>query len=64
MPALITGVLVAVSLGITVTRIPGLAIDCTGIALLGVIVILAGRALEIADIRAAVNLPTLLAAVP
>ncbi|HEX2238042.1 MAG TPA: hypothetical protein VHJ19_06760, partial [Gammaproteobacteria bacterium] len=39
------------------------AVDCTGIALLGVIVILAGRALDIADIRAAVDLPTLLAVV-
>jgi len=36
------------------------AVDRTGIGLIGVIVILVGRALEIAGIRAALDLPTLL----
>jgi hypothetical protein len=64
MRALITGVLVAVYLGMAVRRIPGLTVYRTGIALTGVIVILVVRALEIADIRAALDLCTLLLLLP
>jgi len=64
MRALITGVLVDVYLGMAVRRIPGLTVYRTGIALTGVIVILVVRALEIADIRAALDLCTLLLLLP
>lgn len=60
MTALIVGVFIAVYVGMAAGRIPGFAIDRTGIALTGVIILLVGGALTVSDIPAALELPTLL----
>lgn len=60
MTAFITGVFVAVYAGMAIGRIPGLAVDRTGVALTGVIVLLVGGAITVADVPAAIELPTLL----
>jgi Na+/H+ antiporter NhaD/arsenite permease-like protein len=60
MSALTIGVFIAVYLGMAVGRIPGLAVDRTGLALTGVIVLLVGGVLTVTDLPAALELPTLL----
>ena len=52
-------VFVAVYLGMILGRIPGLALDRTGIALLGAIVLLASRAVAPRDLYQAVDLQTI-----
>ncbi len=52
-------VFVLVYIGMAAGRVPGLAIDRTGIALLGLIALLATEDLSIADASAAVDVPTL-----
>ncbi|MEQ9522382.1 MAG: SLC13 family permease [Thalassobaculum sp.] len=59
MTALVLGVFVAVYAGLALGRLPGLAIDRTGFALLGALVLYAVGAIDGAGIAAAVDMPTL-----
>ncbi len=59
MTALVLGVFVAVYAGLALGRIPGLAIDRTGFALLGALVLYAAGAIDAAGVAAAVDMPTL-----
>lgn len=52
-------VFAAVYLGMALGRLPGLAIDRTGVALLGLIALLASGDLSLAEAGAAVDLPTI-----
>jgi Na+/H+ antiporter NhaD/arsenite permease-like protein len=52
-------VFILVYLGMAAGRVPGLAIDRTGIALLGLIALLATEELSIAEASAAVDVPTI-----
>ncbi|MEC9369579.1 MAG: SLC13 family permease [Pseudomonadota bacterium] len=52
-------VFTAVYLGMALGRVPGLVLDRTGVALLGLIVLLASGALTLAEAGAATDLPTL-----
>jgi Na+/H+ antiporter NhaD/arsenite permease-like protein len=52
-------VFVLVYLGMALGRVPGLAIDRTGVALLGLIVLLATGELTLAEAGAAVDMPTI-----
>ena len=59
MDILILDVFVAVYLGMALGRLPGLMVDRTGIALLGAIGLLLAGAVTPDDVRAAVDVPTL-----
>jgi len=59
MTALVLGVFVAVYAGLALGRIPGLAIDRTGFALLGALVLFATGAIDGTGVAAAVDMPTL-----
>ncbi|MCA1987943.1 MAG: hypothetical protein LDL07_02190 [Desulfarculus sp.] len=59
MDPLVLLVFVLVYLGMILGRLPGLALDRTGLALLGAIVLLAGDRLSLEQAVAAVDLPTL-----
>ncbi len=59
MTGLIVIVFIAVYLGMALGRVPGLALDRTGVALLGLIVLLASGALSLEEAGAAVDLATL-----
>lgn len=59
MTALIVIVFIAVYLGMALGRVPGLKIDRTGVALLGLIVLLASDAMTLQQAGAAVDLPTI-----
>lgn len=56
----ISAVFVAVYLGMALGRVPGLAVDRTGIALTGAVVLLATGALGIAELPSHIELPTLI----
>ncbi|MGE0153350.1 MAG: SLC13 family permease [Reyranellaceae bacterium] len=60
MQFLIVGVFILTYLGMAAGRVPGLKIDRTGIALLGLVVLLAAGAIKVEDIGRAVDAPTLL----
>jgi len=57
---LILGVFILTYIGMAAGRVPGLRIDRTGIALLGLVVLLAAGAIKVEDIGRAVDAPTLL----
>jgi Na+/H+ antiporter NhaD/arsenite permease-like protein len=59
MTPLVVIVFIAVYLGMALGRVPGLKLDRTGVALLGLIVLLASGSLSLEDAGAAVDLPTL-----
>ncbi len=59
MTTLSVTVFVLVYLGMALGRIPGLAVDRTGVALLGLIVLLATEDLALAEAGAAVDMPTI-----
>ena len=59
MTGLIVIVFIAVYLGMALGRVPGLTLDRTGVALLGLIVLLASGALSLEEAGAAVDLATL-----
>ena len=59
MTALVAIVFLAVYLGMALGRVPGLKLDRTGVALLGLIVLLASGAMTLQEAGAAVDLPTL-----
>jgi Na+/H+ antiporter NhaD/arsenite permease-like protein len=56
---LVVIVFIAVYIGMALGRVPGLKLDRTGVALLGLIVLLASGALSLEEAGAAVDLPTL-----
>ncbi|MGE5547199.1 MAG: anion transporter [Solirubrobacterales bacterium] len=60
MVALVPIVFLAVYVGMALGRVPGLKIDRTGIALLGVVVLLASGKVGVAGIGGAIDVPTLL----
>jgi Na+/H+ antiporter NhaD/arsenite permease-like protein len=57
---LIVAVFILTYLGMAAGRVPGLRIDRTGIALLGLVVLLGAGAIKVEDIGRAVDAPTLL----
>ena len=59
MTALVLAVFVLVYTGLALGRLPGLAIDRTGFALLGALVLFAAGAVDEAGVARAVNVPTL-----
>jgi Na+/H+ antiporter NhaD/arsenite permease-like protein len=59
MTLLVVAVFVAVYLGMILGRIPGLALDRTGLALLGAIVLFASSAIATDDLLRAVNIETM-----
>jgi len=59
MDTLVPAVFVIVYLGMIFGRIPGLALDRTGVALLGAIVLLAFARVTVTDLPAAVDIPTI-----
>ena len=59
MTTLSVAVFVLVYLGMALGRIPGLAVDRTGVALLGLIVLLASEDLSLEEAGAAVDMPTI-----
>jgi len=59
MTTLTVAVFVLVYLGMALGRIPGLAVDRTGVALLGLIVLLASEDLSLAEAGAAIDVPTI-----
>jgi Na+/H+ antiporter NhaD/arsenite permease-like protein len=59
MTTLSVTVFVLVYLGMALGRIPGLAVDRTGVALLGLIVLLASEDLSLEEAGAAVDMPTI-----
>ncbi|HNR30213.1 MAG TPA: anion transporter [Candidatus Hydrogenedentes bacterium] len=59
MDTLVLGVFIAVYLGMILGRIPGLAIDRTGVALLGAIILLGAGALSPDEARDALDVPTM-----
>lgn len=60
MQFLIVAVFVLTYIGMAIGRVPGLRLDRTGIALLGLVVLLAAGAIKVEDIGRAVDAPTLL----
>ena len=60
MQFLIVGVFILTYLGMAAGRVPGLKLDRTGIAILGLVALLAGGAMTVEDIGRAVDAPTLL----
>ena len=60
MQFLIVGVFILTYIGMALGRAPGLKLDRTGIALLGLVVLLAAGAIHVEDIGRAVDAPTLL----
>jgi Na+/H+ antiporter NhaD/arsenite permease-like protein len=52
-------IFILVYLGMALGRVPGLALDRTGVALLGLIVLLATGELTLAEAGAAVDMPTI-----
>lgn len=60
MDTLILTVFVLTYLGMALGRVPGLKLDRTGMALLGLVALLAGGAVELEHAGSAVNMPTLL----
>jgi len=59
MDALVGAVFLVVYVGMILGRIPGLALDRTGLALLGAIVLLAFGRVDTSDLSAAVDIPTI-----
>ncbi|MCX7303684.1 MAG: SLC13 family permease [Hyphomicrobiales bacterium] len=59
MTTLSVAVFVLVYLGMALGRIPGLAVDRTGVALLGLIALLASEDLSLAEAGAAIDVPTI-----
>jgi len=59
MTTLSVAVFVLVYLGMALGRIPGLAVDRTGVALLGLIVLLASEDLSLEEAGAAIDVPTI-----
>jgi Na+/H+ antiporter NhaD/arsenite permease-like protein len=59
MNGLITGVFVAVYLGMLLGRLPGMQLDRTGVALLGAIVLVAAEAVSLEAATAAIDGPTM-----
>ena len=59
MPSVVIGIFIFVYLGMVLGRIPGLALDRTGVALLGAIALLAFGDFRMADFGAAVDIPSL-----
>ena len=53
-------IFIATYLGLALGRIPGLAVDRTGIALLGAVAMLAARSLSVEEAKAAVDAPTMI----
>ncbi|MGE3905503.1 MAG: SLC13 family permease, partial [Reyranellaceae bacterium] len=60
MQFLIVAVFVLTYLGMALGRVPGLRLDRTGIAILGLVVLLGSGAVRVEDIGRAVDAPTLL----
>lgn len=60
MQFLIVAVFVLTYIGMAIGRVPGLRLDRTGIALLGLVVLLAAGSIKVEDIGRAVDAPTLL----
>ena len=60
MQILIVGVFILTYLGMALGRVPGLRLDRTGIAILGLVVLLGSGAVRVEDIGRAVDAPTLL----
>ncbi|HLO75054.1 MAG TPA: anion transporter [Magnetospirillum sp.] len=60
MDTLVLAVFVVTYVGMAVGRVPGLRLDRTGIALLGLVALLGGGAVTLGDAGAAINMPTLL----
>ncbi|MCR6633012.1 MAG: anion transporter [Magnetospirillum sp.] len=60
METLILSVFVFTYLGMALGRVPGLKLDRTGIALLGLVALLAGGAVDLEHAGSAINMPTLL----
>ena len=60
MQLLIVAVFVLTYIGMAIGRVPGLRLDRTGIALLGLVVLLAAGSIKVEDIGRAVDAPTLL----
>lgn len=59
MTTLAVTVFVLVYVGMALGRVPGLAVDRTGVALLGLIVLLASGDLTLEEAGAAVDMPTI-----
>jgi len=57
---LIVGVFILTYIGMAMGRVPGLRLDRTGIALLGLVALLAAGSIKVEDIGRAVDAPTLL----
>jgi Na+/H+ antiporter NhaD/arsenite permease-like protein len=53
-------IFIATYLGLALGRIPGLAVDRTGIALLGAVAMLAARSVTVEEAKAAVDAPTMI----
>ncbi|MDA8387192.1 MAG: anion transporter [Nitrospiraceae bacterium] len=60
LPEIVTAIFAATYLGIALGRVPGLALDRTGIALLGAIAMVASGALKPEEAWQAINVPTIL----
>lgn len=60
MDSLILAVFALTYLGMALGRVPGLRLDRTGMALLGLVALLAGGAVDLEHAGAAINMPTLL----
>lgn len=60
MEPLVLTVFAATYLGMAMGRVPGFRLDRTGIALLGLVALLAGGAVDLEHAGAAINMPTLL----
>lgn len=60
MDPLILSVFALTYLGMAIGRVPGFRLDRTGIALLGLVALLAGGAVDLEHAGAAINMPTLL----
>ncbi|MGE5515002.1 MAG: anion transporter [Bacteroidota bacterium] len=60
MEALVLSVFALTYLGMALGRVPGLRLDRTGIALLGLVALLGGGAVDLEHAGAAINMPTLL----
>lgn len=60
MPSLVTLVFALTYLGMALGRVPGLKLDRVGIALIALVVLLAGNAVAVGDLGAAIDAPTLI----
>ncbi|HXV26388.1 MAG TPA: SLC13 family permease [Alphaproteobacteria bacterium] len=60
MPSLVTLVFALTYIGMALGRVPGLKLDRVGISLIALVVLLAGEAVAVGDLGAAIDAPTLI----